>query len=105
MGVTRPVVIACSLGAVGAAQRRREWCALLDRALVSRTPVAGGVRLELEPLPGVRQEVERLVLAERACCPFMTIDVRSTDAVLVLSATAPATGAAIVAELFSGRDG
>ncbi len=101
--MTRHVSIACSLGAEGAAERRREWRALLDRVLVARTSVAGGVRIELQALPGVRQQVERLVLAERACCPFMAIDVLVTEALLVLTATAPAAGVVIVEELFAGR--
>jgi hypothetical protein len=100
--MTRPAAIACSLDAAGAADRAREWRLLIERALVSRTPIAGGVRIELTPLPGVRQELEHLVRAERACCPFLSIDVAPTDALLVLVATAPAAGAAIVAELFAG---
>ena len=75
---------------------------LLERALVGRSRIADGVRIELEPLPGVREELEHLVVAERACCPFLSIDVVPTDAVLVLVVTAPAAGAEIVAELFAG---
>ncbi len=100
--MTRPVAIACSLGAAAAAQRGREWRLLLERALVGRSRIADGVRIELEPLPGVREELEHLVVAERACCPFLSIDVVPTDAVLVLVVTAPAAGAEIVAELFAG---
>jgi hypothetical protein len=103
--MTRPAVIACSLDAAGAVERRREWRLLLERALVSRTPIAGGVRIELAALPGVRQELAHLVRGERACCPFLSIDVVPTDAVLVLDATAPAAGGAIVAELFDGDNG
>jgi len=61
--------------------------------------------MELAALPGVRQELEGLIQAERACCPFLSIDVVPSDAVLVLVVTAPATGAAIVAELFGGDNG
>ena len=103
--MTGPALIACSLDAAGAVERRREWHLLLERALVSRTPIAGGVRIELAALPGVRQELAHLVRAERDCCSFLSIDVVPADPIIVLVATAPAGGAAIVAELFSGHNG
>ena len=55
-------------------------------------------------MPGVRRELERLVAAERDCCPFMTMSVETTnDQVLVLAVTAPAPAAAIVGPLFAGE--
>jgi hypothetical protein len=100
-----PVPIACSLGAAGAEQRRREWRLLLSRALISRAGIAGGVRVELRHFPGVREEVERLVAAERICCPFFEMGIKATNAALVLTVTAPAEGTAALEELFAERPG
>jgi MerR family transcriptional regulator, copper efflux regulator len=96
------VLIACSLTARAAAERRRAWHKLLSCALVSRTRVVAGERVELEALPGVRDELERLVAAERTCCPFLTMSVEATDASLILTITAPALAAALVDELLTG---
>jgi hypothetical protein len=63
------------------------------------------VRVELAALPGVRQELDHLIRAERDCCSFLSIDVVPTDPVIVLVATAPAAGATIVAELFGEDNG
>ena len=95
-----PVPIECSLRAAAAGQRGREWRLLVSRALISRARVADGVRVELQPLPGVGEELERLVAAERACCPFLAMDVQTTEVSVVLTVTAPAAGAVILAELF-----
>jgi hypothetical protein len=100
-----PVPIACSLGAEAATQRGREWSALISRALISRSDIAGGVRVELRHFPGVRGEVEQLVAGERVCCPFLAIGIEMTNAALVLTVTAPAAGAAVLDELFAEQPG
>jgi hypothetical protein len=94
------VPVACQLSGAAAEQRGREWRLVVSRALISRSAVADGVRIELQRHPGVQEELERLVTAERACCPFVAIDVQATKAALVLTVTAPAAGGAIVEELF-----
>ena len=98
--------IACSLRADAAGDREARWRELLARAAVGRAPAPGGVRIELRALPGVRRELERLVAAERDCCPFMTMSVDTTDDhVVVLTVAAPPPAAAVVARLFEGEDG
>ena len=93
--------IACSLRADAAGDREAQWRDLLSRALIRRARAPAGVRIELRALPGVRGELERLVAAERDCCPFMTMSVEMTaDQVLVLCVAAPALAAAIVERLF-----
>jgi MerR family transcriptional regulator, copper efflux regulator len=107
-GVIAPdssVPIACSLTAGAVGDRESEWCELLSRALISRAPAPGGVRIELRPLPGVRRELQRLIAAERDCCPFMAMSVDTTAAKLVLLVTAPALAAPIVEQLFVGHRG
>jgi hypothetical protein len=108
-GVPAPnssVPIACSLTAGAVGTRESEWRALLSRALISRAPVPGGVRIELRALPGVRRELERLITAERKCCPLMTMSVEPADeAVLVLAVTAPELAAPIIEQVFAGGEG
>jgi hypothetical protein len=99
--------IVCSLAADAAVgDRESQWRELLSRAVIRRTRAPAGVRIELRALPGVRRELERLVAAERDCCPFMTMSVETTDdQVLVLAVAAPAQAAAIVERLFEGKHG
>jgi hypothetical protein len=91
----------CSLSAADAGTRQAEWSALLARAAVTRTPVAGGMRVGLAPVAGVRSELERLVEAERACCPFLELALEETTAGLVLTVTAPPDAEPIVQELLA----
>jgi hypothetical protein len=94
--------IACSLTADAVGDREREWRELLSRALIRRTPTSNGVRVELQPLPGVRGELDRLIAAETDCCPFMTMSIETAAASLALTVTAPPLAAAIVEQLFTG---
>jgi hypothetical protein len=97
--------IVCSLRADAAGDREAQWRELLSRAVARRAPAPAGVRIELRPLPGVRRELERLVAAERDCCPFMTMSIETThDPILVLTVTAPAPAAAILTRLFEDDD-
>jgi hypothetical protein len=97
------VPIACSLTAGAAGDRETEWRELLSRALISRAPASGGVRIELRALPGVRRELERLIAAERECCPFLTMSLDTTGpAVLVLAVAAPELAGPILEQLFAG---
>jgi hypothetical protein len=95
--------IACSLTTDAAGDRMAEWDALLSQALISRNPIVGGVRIELRARPGVRAELERLVAAERECCPFMTMSVAATDHELLgLTVTAPDLAAPILGRMLAG---
>lgn len=100
------VPIACSLPADAVGHRTSRWRELLSRALIGRTSLPAGVRIELKALPGVRRELERLVAAERDCCPFITMSVETTNQdVFVLAVTAPTPAAAILERLFVGVPG
>jgi hypothetical protein len=97
--------IACSLTADAAQDRESRWRALLSRALISRTSSRDGLRIELRKLPGVRGELERLVIAEEECCPFMSMSIDTTDhEFLVLAVTAPEAAAPILEQIFAGTE-
>jgi MerR family copper efflux transcriptional regulator len=97
------VLITCSLTAEASGDRERDWKELLSRALISRTPAVGGVRVELQSLPDVRGELDRLMAAETECCPFLTMSVETTAARLALTVSAPPLAAAILEQLFAGE--
>jgi hypothetical protein len=81
---------------VDASDRQAEWSRFLDTVAVNRTPVSGGVRVKLLPLQGVRAELDRLVEAERECCPFLDFVVDENDAGVTLTVTAPPQAEPIV---------
>ena len=95
--------IACSLTADAAGNRESHWRSLLSRALVSRTTSRELLRIKLRKLPGVRGELERLVLAEAECCPFMTMSIDTTDRdFIMLAVAAPEAAAPILEQMFAG---
>jgi hypothetical protein len=80
--------IACMLGADDGPPRARRWRALAEkgRAIARRS----GHRIEVhyQAEPGVREELEALVAAERQCCRFVAWDVREEGSQPVLYVTA-----------------
>ena len=91
--------IACSLSAEGQSERRDEAAALLERALIAREPVDGGVRLRLRR--DSEDELRDLVRREQECCPFFRFSFRDEGSELVLDATAPEEARALLDELFA----
>jgi MerR family transcriptional regulator, copper efflux regulator len=93
--------IACSLGAEGQDERRDEATALMERSLIAREPLEGGVRLRLRR--DSESEVRDLVRREQECCPFFRFSLRGEGSELVLDATAPAEARELLDELFAAR--
>ena len=91
--------IACSLSAEGQSERRDEAAALLDRSLIAREPLAGGVRLRLRR--DSEDELRELVRREQECCPFFRFSFRDEGPELVLDATAPDEARELLDELFA----
>jgi hypothetical protein len=61
------------------------------------------MRVELRALPGVREELHRLIAAERECCPFMPMSVETAGhAVLVVTVTGSELAAPILTQMFAG---
>jgi MYXO-CTERM domain-containing protein len=91
---------ACSLTASAAAERAERWHRLLDRQLLSRTATPGGLRVVFRSDPGVADELDALVEAERECCAFLGLSVERSEERLVLDVAAPAEATAIVQTMF-----
>jgi hypothetical protein len=81
----------------------REWHELLRRAQLTRASTSGGLRVELQKQHWVREELERLVAAERVCCPVLGLQVEQTASCLVLTVDAPPDAASLFEELFSSE--
>ena len=74
--------MACSLDGAGLEARLEEWRALRRDALIAESE-AGNVRTTTwSPRSDVRKRLERLIEAERACCPLLQFElVEERDAV------------------------
>ena len=64
----RLIPVACDLQQSELGQRRQQWDALIERALLEKQTTDRGVRLVFDP--GAELELVRLVGAERECCGF-----------------------------------
>ena len=93
-------VLACSLDAAEGAARARRWRALLDTHLLLRTPTTSGQRLTFPSDPDVTGEVDALVVAEHACCPFLDLTIERFEDVVILDVGGPPEAADIVATMF-----
>jgi hypothetical protein len=101
VGMRELPIIACSLSAEELPERHRRWRSLLDGALLQRTKIAEGVRLELAAQAGVEEELEELAALERECCAFAAFEVRAVGGRVRLDITSSGPGITAVRELFT----
>lgn len=94
------VPIACSLEPVDLDERRAQWLALAERAMIERQNVANGVRLRYRPLAGIEDELTALAAAEQDCCAFADWTVTTAGDEVVLDVTAQGQGIEVVQLLF-----
>jgi hypothetical protein len=93
--------IACTLTPAAYAARTEDTAALARRALRSREPLLGGVRLTFEPDPETERQLRDVIAAEARCCAFLRMDLRASDRGLVLDVTGPAEAEPVIAGLFA----
>jgi len=68
----RPLLpVACTLGAIDGTQRLEEWRRLSAAAGLGRQMTDGKLTLRFGDVAGFREELDRLVRAERECCAFL----------------------------------
>ena len=91
--------IACSLSAAELPVRQAQMAAL-GRDALTRTSVGGRhAELGFAARAGVRDRVEEIVVAERECCPFLTMRVSDAPDAVVLSIDAPEEAELVLREL------
>jgi hypothetical protein len=88
-------MVACKLGTEDLAAQRQRWRALIDRAGAGREETDDGLRLRFRAEPGVEEELRALAAVESECCSWATWTVE-----VVLHASAPGDGVAVLHELF-----
>jgi hypothetical protein len=91
--------IACTLGPADGAQRIDAWRRLGKDFGLGREGEVGEITIRFSDAPGVKRELERLVAAERICCPFLswTVTRTPTELRLVISGAEDALEALSIA--------
>ena len=90
--------VACTLDASELPGRLQEWRDLVGH-VVGRTPIDGGVRLELETATPLDQ-LAMLIRAEQGCCSFFAFALTVDQRGIALEVRAPDEGRAMVDALF-----
>jgi DNA-binding transcriptional MerR regulator len=98
---TGSIPITCTLDVGEQTGRMDDWTALLALA-VSRTPIAGGIRLTFPSRAGLAGEVAELAALEQQCCSFFTFTLEITADAVILDVRAPDEAAGLVGSLFGG---
>jgi hypothetical protein len=84
----RPLLpVACTLGPVDGAQRLEEWRRLSATTGRGQELAGGKLTLRFRDLPGVREELDRLIAAERECCAFLGWEVAPSEGELQVHIT------------------
>lgn len=91
--------IACRLGADAQEARRGEAAGLMQRSLLRREPIEGGLRLRFSG--DSEAELRDLIRREQDCCPFFSFSFSGGESGLVLEATAPPEARELLDELFA----
>ena len=97
--MSRPLPIACTLGATDLAARGAELRALGGDGLVAVSEGPGRAVLTFRPDAEIRERVDAIVAAESECCAFLDFRVEHGIEATVLTISAPNGGAEVVNEL------
>jgi hypothetical protein len=97
--MSKPLPIACSLGATDLAARGAELRALGGDGLLQVSEEPGRAVLRFRPAPDIRRRLEAIVAAESECCPFLDFRLEQDAESTVLTISAPSGGAEVVHEL------
>jgi MerR family transcriptional regulator, copper efflux regulator len=100
--VRQPIPIACSLTASEQADRSEEFATVLQRGLLGREEIPGGVRLHFRRSTGLREDLVELTEREKECCPFFDFRIDASDEEVVLEVIAPEEARPIVDLLLEG---
>ena len=92
--------IACILTPGQYRDRTADFAALARDGLVTREPTDGGQRLTFARSDEMERRLEAAIVAEAACCPFLTFDLERRPEHLVLDIRGPEDAKPVIAELF-----
>jgi hypothetical protein len=91
--------IACTLSAVDYQRRLRAIRRVGFDAFVYADERPDGVTLRFRNSPETRQQLDEIVEAERACCPFLSLTVDDAGGQLTVGVTAPPEAQPVVRDL------
>jgi hypothetical protein len=91
--------IACTLGAVDYQRRLRAIRRVGFDAFVSADERPDGATLRFRNSPETRRQLDEIVAAERACCPFLSLTVDDAGDRLTVGVTAPPEAQPVVSDL------
>jgi hypothetical protein len=103
--VGRPLPIACSLPAGDQAERLEEMSSLSARVLGVDRDSGGGLVLRFERDADTESRVNEIVAAERECCSFLDLTLRSQGSELRLSISGPDGAEPVIAEIVDALTG
>jgi MerR family transcriptional regulator, copper efflux regulator len=97
--MSKPLPIACSLGAADLEKRMADLRALGGDGLVSVSEAPGSAVLTFHPEAEIRERVAAAASAEAECCAFLDFRLEHDGQATVLTITAPNGGAEVLREL------
>jgi len=97
-------ILVCTLDESGRMERAAEFRQLLERGLVSRELLPGGLRLRLRAAEGVEAELRDLIGREKRCCSFFEFAVSRKGGEIELEVRAPESARPFLEALFAGPD-
>lgn len=89
--------LACALDPDEKAQRTSTW-ADLDQHAIDRSHDEGVLRTSYPNRPELRERLERLVEAERGCCPFLALELVEDGEVINLVLRYPPGAEGLIAD-------
>lgn len=99
--MTESSEVACSLGATELVDRQQEWRSVLEDNTLESLKTKSGAKLRLRFTPATLDAVEKLVEAEKDCCPWINWSIVTSDNVISLEASAETEeGALTLAGMF-----
>lgn len=96
--------MACALDAHGLTERTATW-ASVERHALARSQDDGVVRTSYPNRPELRARLAALVDAERACCPFLTLDLVEDRDVVELVLRYPPGAESLLADVLPEASG
>jgi hypothetical protein len=97
--------IACTLRAVDYQRRLRAVRRVGFAALVSADERPDGATLRFRNSPETRRQLDEIIAAERACCPFLSLTVDEAGGQLTVEVTAPPEARPVVNDLIDSFRG
>ena len=88
--------VACKLTGGQMAGRQAELRAIFSGRVVESVRDGRSLRLELRDSPGLSDRLMRVVELERACCPFLDLDVARDGERVVLRIDGPPEAGAVI---------